>query len=77
MDIRDDRLEEIETGFWERGPLPGRDIEWLLAEIKRLRAVPEAIAQRCEQYAGPKSDSLAGGAFREAARIARELGHNG
>jgi hypothetical protein len=103
MDIREDRLEEIETGFWERGPLPGRDIKWLIAEIKRLRtkintlvdgleegshkeclqeierlrAVPGAIAQRCEQYAGPRSDSLSGGAFREAARIARELGQNG
>ena len=72
-----DRLKEIKNELETRGAVFGGDTEWLIQEVERLRAVPEAIAQKCEQYAGPKSDSLAGGAFREAARIARELGHNG
>jgi hypothetical protein len=72
-----DRLEEIKNELETRGTVFGGDTEWLIQEVERLRAVPEAIAQRCDEYVGMYSDSLASGAFREAARIARELGQNG
>lgn len=71
-----DRLEDIKEILKDGWCFP-HNTAWLVAEVERLRAIPEAIAQRCEQYAGPRSDSLSGGAFREAARIARELGQNG
>lgn len=71
-----DRLEEIKNTVdaWQVSIADHTQVLWLIQEVERLRAIPEAIAVRCEQYAGTNTDSLAGGAFREAARIAREFG---
>lgn len=33
MGTREDRLEEIETGFWERGPLITRNIKLRLTAV--------------------------------------------
>lgn len=69
----DDRLTSIKS-IRNNDDLTLVDIDWLIAEVERLRAVPEAIARKCETSARLHHNPQASQAYSKAAGIARDLG---
>lgn len=70
-----DRFDEI-VEMYERFGVGLDDIDswWLIMEVKRLRAIPEAIARKCETSARLHHNPQASRAYSKAAGIARDLG---